>query len=156
MRCVRYRQFIPLVLTSRQVRQSALAASVAYMSHCESAQRAQSLSLVPAMLDVLPRLLHSPFPAAGPNASSSIDYLTQALETLSPLATSFPSLFGMLPTQLYPAPHPNGSLAPHVPALLSIMPQLVLPPVESGPTPTVTQPFQPFGTPSITRILIVR
>ncbi|KAL1730373.1 armadillo-type protein [Schizophyllum commune] len=116
------------------VRQSALAASVAYMSHCESAQRAQSLSLVPAMLDVLPRLLHSPFPAAGPNASSSTDYLTQALETLSPLATSFPSLF-----------------APHVPALLSIMPQLVLPPVESGPTPTVTQPFQPFAQNQVPR-----
>ncbi|TRM64570.1 armadillo-type protein [Schizophyllum amplum] len=110
------------------VRQAALSAAVAYLSHCESAQRSQSLSLIPAMLDVLPRLLHSHFPAAGPNTSSSTEYLTQALETLTPLATSFPSLF-----------------APHVPALLSMMPQLVLPPVDSGPTPTVTQPFQPFA-----------
>lgn len=50
--------------------------------------------------------------------------ITQFLTTLTPLCTSHPTLF-----------------APHLQVILSFLPQLILPAVDSGPTPTVSRPF---------------
>ncbi|KIY64331.1 ARM repeat-containing protein [Cylindrobasidium torrendii FP15055 ss-10] len=50
--------------------------------------------------------------------------LTAFIQSLTPLCSTHPVLFSI-----------------HLPALLSIMPNLVLPSAESGPTPTMKQPF---------------
>ncbi|KII95405.1 hypothetical protein PLICRDRAFT_86789 [Plicaturopsis crispa FD-325 SS-3] len=54
--------------------------------------------------------------------------LPRFLGTLTPLCTASPSLF-----------------APHLAALLTFVPALVLPSVDSGPTPTVARPFPAEG-----------
>ena len=61
------------------------------------------------MLNTLPYLPHAHLPGF--------------LSTLTPLASSHPSLF-----------------EPHLPALLKFLPALILPSVDSGPTPTVARP----------------
>lgn len=61
------------------------------------------------MLNTLPYLPHAQLPSF--------------LSTLTPLASSHPSLF-----------------EPHLPALLKFLPGLILPAVDSGPTPTVARP----------------
>lgn len=50
-------------------------------------------------------------------------HLPGFLSTLTPLASSNPALF-----------------EPHLPALLKFLPSLILPSVDSGPTPTVARP----------------
>ena len=86
------------------------------MSALDTAQQAQTLSLVSHMLNTLPYLPHAHLPGF--------------LLTLTPLATSNPSLF-----------------APHLSALLKFLPGLILPSADSGPTPTVSRP-NPNGSPS--------
>lgn len=62
------------------------------------------------ILNTLPSLPHAQLP--------------RFLTTLTPLCSSYPSVF-----------------APHLPALLAFLPTLILPSVDPGPTPTVSQPF---------------
>jgi importin-5 len=50
--------------------------------------------------------------------------LPKFLSTLNPLCISNPNLF-----------------APHLPALLAFLPAFILPPVDPGPTPTISKPF---------------
>ncbi|TEB37703.1 hypothetical protein FA13DRAFT_705777 [Coprinellus micaceus] len=123
---------------SVEVRYAALLASVAYLSAAEPGQLAQSLSLMYPILEtvhVLSQNLLSPplYPsssAPSPSSSSSptssqekplsnTAQLTRFLTALTPLCTSNPALF-----------------QPHLSALLSFMPQLILPAVDCGPTPT--------------------
>ncbi|KAF6749808.1 armadillo-type protein [Ephemerocybe angulata] len=111
---------------SIEVRHAALLASVAYLTAAEPAQLAQSLSLMYPILETIHTLsqsLSSPAPASDP-AKSNHAHLTEFLTALTPLCSTNPSLF-----------------APHLPALLSFMPQLILPAVDCGPTPTVGRPF---------------
>ena len=68
------------------------------------------------MLNTLPYLPHA--------------HLPSFLSTLTPLASSSPSLFES-----------------HLPALLKFLPGLILPSADSGPTPTVSRPH-PDGEPS--------
>lgn len=68
------------------------------------------------MLNTLPHLPHTHLPGF--------------LLTLTPLATSSPSLF-----------------EPHLSALLKFLPGLILPSADAGPTPTVSRP-NPNGSPS--------
>ncbi|KIY43233.1 ARM repeat-containing protein [Fistulina hepatica ATCC 64428] len=63
-------------------------------------------------------------PESNTSGPRSTIYLTRFLTTLLPLATSHPTLF-----------------APHLSSLLTFLPGLIQPSVDSGPTPTVTQPF---------------
>lgn len=56
--------------------------------------------------------------------SLSHAHLPKFLITLTPLTTSHPQLF-----------------APHLHALLSFLPALIIPSADSGPTPTVARPF---------------
>ncbi|KAI9441935.1 ARM repeat-containing protein [Lactarius indigo] len=63
--------------------------------------------------------------------SLSHAHLPKFLNTLTPLTTSHPQLF-----------------APHLHALLSFLPALIIPSADSGPTPTVARPFP--GTQSFT------
>lgn len=67
------------------------------------------MTLLYPMLNTLPLLPHTHLPGF--------------LNTLTPLASSNPSLF-----------------EPHLPALLKFLPGLILPSVDSGPTPTVARP----------------
>ncbi|KAJ7634928.1 armadillo-type protein [Roridomyces roridus] len=128
---------------SVDVKQAALLASVAYLNAAEPGQLAQSLSLMHPMLDTLHTLAQM-LPNAGSLATahpsrnvsslrspSSDDdgpspyaNLTAFLTTLTPLCSSHPSLF-----------------APHLQALLSFFPALILPSADPGPTPTVSRPF---------------
>ncbi|KAF6743114.1 hypothetical protein DFP72DRAFT_1053425 [Ephemerocybe angulata] len=57
-------------------------------------------------------------------AKSNHAHMTEFLTALTPLCSTNPSLF-----------------APHLPALLSFMPQLILPAVDCGPTPTGGRPL---------------
>ncbi|KAF8637684.1 hypothetical protein AX16_010759 [Volvariella volvacea WC 439] len=128
---------------SVEVRHAALLASVAFVSSAEPSQLHQTLSLIYPMLDTLPPLLQSlntnssvPSTAAAacknnptaPRPLSTCQYLTKFLETLTPLCSTHPTLF-----------------QPHIQSLLMILPQLILPPVDCGPTPTVTRPFPNGG-----------
>ncbi|CCM06072.1 uncharacterized protein FIBRA_08319 [Fibroporia radiculosa] len=94
---------------SIDVRLAALRASVVYLSASDVPQQAQSLSLMYPMLNTLPTLPHANLPSF--------------ISTLTPLASSNPSLF-----------------EPHLPALLAFLPALILPAVDAGPTPTVAHP----------------
>lgn len=67
------------------------------------------------MLNTLPYLPHS--------------HLPTFLSTLTPLASSNPTLF-----------------APHIPALLKFLPNLILPSGDPGPTPTVARPNPSGGS----------
>ncbi|KAJ6514536.1 armadillo-type protein [Mycena vulgaris] len=127
---------------SIDVKQAALLASVAYLNAAEPGQLSQSLSLMHPMLESLHALaqmlpaagslatahpsrnassLRSPTSEAGPSPYAN---LTAFLTTLTPLCTTHPSLF-----------------APHLQALLSFFPSLILPSADPGPTPTVSRPF---------------
>jgi hypothetical protein len=65
-----------------------------------------------------------------PVLQSSPGHPASFLSTLTPLCSSSPELF-----------------APHLNALLSFLPALILPSVDCGPTPTVAKPFPtPQGT----------
>ncbi|KAJ7512803.1 armadillo-type protein [Mycena galericulata] len=126
---------------SIDVKQAALLASVAYLNAAEPGQLSQSLSLMHPMLETLHSLAQM-LPTAGSLATahpsrapplrgpSSDDgpspyaNLTAFLTTLTPLCSTHPSLF-----------------APHLQALLSFFPSLILPSADCGPTPTVSRPF---------------
>ncbi|KAJ7108609.1 armadillo-type protein [Mycena epipterygia] len=127
---------------SIDVKQAALLASVAYLNAAEPGQLSQSLSLMHPMLETLHTLAQM-LPTAGSLAtahpsrnapslrSSSSETgpspyanLTAFLTTLTPLCSTHPSLF-----------------APHLQALLSFFPTLILPSADPGPTPTVSRPF---------------
>ena len=56
------------------------------------------------------------------------NHLPKFLTTLTPLCTSNAHLF-----------------APHLPALLTFLPSLILPSVDPGPTPTISKPFPTEG-----------
>ncbi|KAF8952312.1 armadillo-type protein [Flammula alnicola] len=115
-----------------EVRHAALLASVAFLSAADPTQLAQSISLMSPMLDTLSDLSSSlSQPPLGSSSSSpktsNYHYLSTFLSTLTPLCSTHPILF-----------------APHLQSLLSLLPSLILPPVDCGPTPTVSRPF-PIG-----------
>ncbi|TFK20034.1 ARM repeat-containing protein [Coprinopsis marcescibilis] len=117
---------------SIEVRHAALLASVAYLSSADQRQLSQSLSLLYPILDTVHSLSQSlsqpPIGAASStNPKSNCHHLSTFLAALTPLCSTHPSLF-----------------APHLNALLSFLPSLILPAVDSGPTPTVGRPF-PVG-----------
>ncbi|KAI0684888.1 ARM repeat-containing protein [Cytidiella melzeri] len=101
---------------SVEVRHAALRAAVAFLSASDIAQQAQTLPLLYPMLNTLPYLPHAHLPGF--------------LSTLTPLASSNPSLFEH-----------------HLSALLKFLPGLILPSADAGPTPTVSRP-NPNGAPS--------
>lgn len=112
---------------SVEVRHAALLASVAYLTAADASQLSKSLSLLSPMLDTLPALASSlsatPVPTSS-SPTSNYHHLSTFFSTLTPLCTTHPTLF-----------------APHLPALLTFLPGLILPPVDCGPTPTVGRPF---------------
>ncbi|KAJ7185708.1 armadillo-type protein [Mycena filopes] len=130
---------------SIDVKQAALLSSVAYLNAAEPGQLSQSLSLMHPMLETLHTLaqmlptagslatahpgrnapLRSPSSETGPSPYAN---LTTFLTTLTPLCSTHPSLF-----------------APHLQALLSFFPSLILPSADPGPTPTVSRPFVTDG-----------
>ncbi|RXW25102.1 hypothetical protein EST38_g773 [Candolleomyces aberdarensis] len=117
---------------SIEVRHAALLASVAYLTVADPPQLAQSLSLMYPLLETIhylsQNLNSSPLspPQANNNSTppSNTQHLTNFLSDLTPLCSSNPALF-----------------QPHLQPLLSFMPQLILPAVDCGPTPTVSRPF---------------
>ncbi|KAJ3514366.1 hypothetical protein NMY22_g14756 [Coprinellus aureogranulatus] len=115
---------------SVEVRYAALLAAVAYLTACEPGQLAQSLSLMYPVLETVhflsQNLLQPPLhpSSSTEKPSSNTVHLTQFLTALTPLCSTNPALF-----------------QPHLSALLSFMPQLILPAVDCGPTPTVSRPF---------------
>ncbi|KAF9554626.1 ARM repeat-containing protein [Agrocybe pediades] len=116
---------------SIEVRYAALEASVAFLTACDSNQLALSVSLLSPMLEALPQLANSlSQPPLGAETSpttartSNYHYLSTFLSTLTPLTTSHPIIF-----------------APHLQTLLTFLPNLILPPVDCGPTPTAVRPF---------------
>ncbi|KAJ7778194.1 armadillo-type protein [Mycena metata] len=130
---------------SIDVKQAALLSAVAYLNAAEPGQLSQSLSLMHPMLETLHTLaqmlptagslatahpgrnapLRSTSSEAGPSPYAN---LTAFLTTLTPLCSTHPSLF-----------------APHLHALLSFFPSLILPSADCGPTPTVSRPFVADG-----------
>lgn len=86
------------------------------------------------MLETLPALAQHTtlsIPPTTPSPPLSLDddssyysHLSEFLTTLTPLCSSHPYLF-----------------QPHLPALLTLLPPLILPTVDAGPTPTVGRPF---------------
>ncbi|KAJ7016005.1 armadillo-type protein [Mycena alexandri] len=130
---------------SIDVKQAALLSAVAYLNAAEPGQLSQSLSLMHPMLETLHTLAQM-LPTAGSLATahpgrnaplrstssetgpSSYANLTAFLTTLTPLCSTHPSLF-----------------APHLQALLSFFPSLILPSADCGPTPTVSRPFVADG-----------
>ncbi|KAM6503013.1 Armadillo-type fold [Amanita muscaria] len=123
---------------SIEVRHAAILASVAYLTAADTQQLSQSTALLSSMLETLPALaqhtghIHpssvpppAPSPTLSPNSDTSYySHLSTFLTTLTPLCSSHPYLF-----------------QPHLPALLSFLPALILPTVDAGPTPTVGRPF---------------
>ncbi|KAF9472591.1 ARM repeat-containing protein [Pholiota conissans] len=115
---------------SVEVRHAALLAAVNFLSSADPTQLAQSISLLSPMLDTLADLsssLNQPplgSGAEGGRKTSNYHYLSTFLGTLTPLCATHPILF-----------------APHLTTLLSFLPGLILPPVDCGPTPTVSRPF---------------
>lgn len=86
------------------------------------------------MLDTLPTLAQAQAQSSAtlPQSSSSMtnqQHLVKFLSTLTPLCSSHPTLF-----------------EPHLPALLSFLPALILPSADCGPTPTVGRPFPSAST----------
>ncbi|KAJ6627915.1 ARM repeat-containing protein [Mycena sp. CBHHK59/15] len=127
---------------SIDVKHAALLASVAYLNAAEPGQLSQSLSLMHPMLETL-HMLAQMLPTAGSLATahplrngasmrgtssetgpSPYANLTAFLTTLTPLCSTHPTLF-----------------SPHLQALLSFFPTLILPSADCGPTPTVSRPF---------------
>ncbi|KAJ6487827.1 armadillo-type protein [Mycena sanguinolenta] len=130
---------------SIDVKQAALLASVAYLNAAEPGQLSQSLSLMHPILDTLHSLAQtlptaSSLATAHPSRSAPVSSpssetgpspyvnLTTYLTALTPLCSSHPSLF-----------------QPHLQALLSFFPSLILPSADPGPTPTVSRPFPTDG-----------
>ncbi|KIK57273.1 hypothetical protein GYMLUDRAFT_263322 [Collybiopsis luxurians FD-317 M1] len=115
---------------SIDVRYAALLASVAYLSHADTHQLAQSLSLMYPILDTLPPLAQSiTQPSVASQLSSAEDksptaHLMSFLVALTPLCSAHPNLF-----------------QPHLSALLTFLPPLVLASSDPGPTPTVRAPY---------------
>ncbi|KAF9445877.1 ARM repeat-containing protein [Macrolepiota fuliginosa MF-IS2] len=105
------------------VRHAALLAAVGYLTAADPQQLSRSLALMNPMLETIHVLSQS---LSQPSTTPKPVYqqLTQFLTTLTPLCSSHPTLF-----------------APHLQSLLSFFPQLILPAVDSGPTPTMTRPF---------------
>jgi importin-5 len=99
-----------------QVRHAALRSTVAYIQGCDEHQLAQSVGIMHPLLETLPSL---------PPAQ-----LTQFLQSLLPLASYRPNLFG-----------------PHLRPLLNFLSALLLSQAEAdpGPTPTVGRPFPGAG-----------
>lgn len=121
---------------SIDVRHAALLASVAYLQAAEPSQLAQSLSLLYPMLQTLPALSHPSSNPANQSPSSysnqtHMQHLIKFLQTLTPLCTSHPLLF-----------------QPHLQGLLTLLPPLILPQTDCGPTPTVARPFPVSRKPS--------
>ncbi|KAF7316133.1 hypothetical protein MIND_00131400 [Mycena indigotica] len=124
---------------SIEVKQAALSASVAYLTAAEPGQLSQSLALLHPMLETLHSLVQM-LPAPGQLATAhpirasatrttEIDIgpspyvnLTTFLTTLTPLCSSHPGLF-----------------QPHLAALLTFFPALILPSPDPGETPTVSR-----------------
>ncbi|KAK7023689.1 importin subunit beta-3 [Paramarasmius palmivorus] len=116
---------------SIEVRYAALLASIAYLTAADPNQLAQSLSLMYPLLDTLPPLLaqmNDPTQTHIPASPTPTKHLIQFLTALTPLCTAQPVLF-----------------YPHLSALLSFLPSLVLPTADPGPTPTVRTPFPKDG-----------
>ncbi|KAJ3715385.1 armadillo-type protein [Lentinula raphanica] len=115
---------------SIDVRYAALLASVAYLSHADAHQLAQSLSLMYPILDTLPPLAQSINQPSVPTSLTStedktpIAHLQSFLVALTPLCSAHPNLF-----------------QPHLNALLTFLPPLLLANTDPGPTPTVRAPF---------------
>ncbi|KAF8827569.1 hypothetical protein HHX47_DHR4000278 [Lentinula edodes] len=115
---------------SIDVRYAALLASVAYLSHADSHQLAQSLSLMYPILDTLPPLAHSINQPSGSATLTSTEdktptaHLQSFLVALTPLCSAHPNLFH-----------------PHLSALLTFLPPLLLANTDPGPTPTVRAPY---------------
>ncbi|KAJ3992683.1 armadillo-type protein [Lentinula boryana] len=115
---------------SIDVRYAALLASVAYLSHADAHQLAQSLSLMYPILDTLPPLAHSINQPAMATSPTSIEdktptaHLQSFLVALTPLCSAHPNLFN-----------------PHLSALLNFLPPLLLANTDPGPTPTVRAPY---------------
>ncbi|KAF7325964.1 hypothetical protein MKEN_00447300 [Mycena kentingensis (nom. inval.)] len=125
-----------------EAKQAALSASVAYLTAAEPGQLAQSLALMHPILETLhslvqmlpaPGQLATAHPLHGTTTStrspSTMDAgtspyvnLTTFLTTLTPLCSSHPSLF-----------------QPHLAALLTFFPALILPSPDPGETPTVSR-----------------
>jgi hypothetical protein len=135
-RCVAWfgtRADFDLLDFGQQVRHAALLASVAYLTAADAPHQLSHL-LYP-MLETLPALAQhtghttpatTPSPTLSPDDESQSYYshLSEFLTTLTPLCSSHPYLF-----------------QPHLPALLTFLPPLILPTVDAGPTPTVGRPF---------------
>ncbi|KAJ3747159.1 armadillo-type protein [Lentinula detonsa] len=115
---------------SIDVRYAALLASVAYLSHADAHQLAQSLSLMYPILDTLPPLAHSINQPATATSPTSIEdktptaHLQSFLVALTPLCSAHPNLFN-----------------PHLSALLTFLPPLLFANTDPGPTPTVRAPY---------------
>ena len=118
---------------------------MAYLTAAEPAQLTAASVLMSPILQTLPAAATStndlmtpsatsPPPSPGPTVT-----LSTFLTSLTPLATTHPSLFG-----------------PHLPALVSFLPGLILPPVlDEGVTPTPlksnpTRPARSFTFPPVT------
>lgn len=113
-----------------QIRHAALLASVAYLTAANPNQLSQSLSLLYPMLDTLPTLAQnlSATPSSGSSPTSNYHHLSTFLSALTPLCATHPTLF-----------------APHLPLLLSFLPNLILLQADCGPTPMVGRPFPGNG-----------
>ncbi|KAJ7790566.1 armadillo-type protein [Mycena olivaceomarginata] len=131
---------------SIDVKQAALLASVAYLNAAEPGQLSaialvdasytgdspfhspRSFPLLVRSLLPIPPAAHlyaAPRRKTGPSPYAN---LTAFLTTLTPLCSTHPSLF-----------------QPHLQALLSFFPSLILPSADPGPTPTVSRPFPTDG-----------
>ncbi|KAF7319099.1 hypothetical protein HMN09_00246200 [Mycena chlorophos] len=133
---------------SIEVKQAALSASVAYLTSAEPGQLAQSLALMHPILETLHSLVQMlpapgqlatahPLRGATPSPSapemdtgpSPFVNLTTFLTTLTPLCSSHPGLF-----------------QPHLAALLTFFPALILPSPDPGETPTISRMGEPNGS----------
>lgn len=119
------------------VRLAALQASVAYLTAAEPSQLAAAAVLMSPILQTLPAAASSSNALSTPSATSpppsalntsnysSAPTLATFITSLTPLATSHPTLF-----------------APQLPNLVNFLPGLVLPPMgDEGVTPTVARPL---------------
>ncbi|KAJ7061031.1 armadillo-type protein [Mycena amicta] len=133
---------------SIEVKQAALSASVAYLTAAEPGQLAQSLALMHPILETLHSLVQmlpapgqlatahplrgttpSPSTAEMDTGPSPYVNLTAFLTTLTPLCSSHPALF-----------------QPHLGALLTFFPALILPSPDPGETPTISRMGETNGS----------
>lgn len=118
---------ISFKITVFQVRHAALLAAVGYFTAADAQQLSRSVALMYPMLETVHSLAQS---LSQPSTTMKTVYqqLTQFLTTLTPLCSTHPILF-----------------APHLQDLLAFLPQLILPAVDIGLTPTVSRPFPSNG-----------